>query len=186
LAMKKTTLLIGVGAFLVAATVAGWAALAIYFVVKDVALYQGKGGGEETVGTDETATSEYKIRFGTVESDLEGKDHLTKETTTIPMRLQDTGFRYGVEITPPDNEPYTYHLVFHFSAAPKVVTGDGFENLIPSKTLQTKEVTVPGGVMVDENGFDPGDPMGEQSLDVYINGKLVKTIQYTVVADTGD
>jgi hypothetical protein len=38
------------------------------------------------------------------------------------------------------------------------------------------------GAFVEDLGFDPGDPVGDHSIDILVNGKLVKTVKYTVVA----
>jgi hypothetical protein len=113
--------------------------------------------------------------------DASKRPFLSKETTTIPLKLKDSGFEYGIMITPPDDKPYRYQMVFHFSAAPKVITGNGFESSEPSDTMRTP-VTGAIGCACDEYWFDEGDPMGDQSVDVYVNGQLVKTIKYTVVA----
>jgi hypothetical protein len=169
--MKKTTLWMSVVVLLVVVSSVGWVALTGWLVERDFVLYESS-----------KVTTGYRVRFGTIETDASGNDFLGKATTTIPLRLKETGFRYGIEIVPPDDGPYTYHCVFHFSAAPKIVTGD-LAGQTPSATLQTNEVSVSGGKTLDENWFDPGDPVGEQSMDVFVNGRLVKTITYTVVPD---
>jgi len=169
--MKKMTLSMRVAASAVAAAVVCWVVLAGYLVERDFALYE----------SSRNATG-YRVRFGTIETDASGNEFFAKETTVIPFRLKDTGFRFGIEIMPPAAEPYTYHCVIHFSAVPKVLTGE-FAGQTPSATMQTNEVSVSGGTVVDDNWFDPGDPVGAESMDVFINGKLVKTFKYTVVPE---
>ena len=129
--------------------------------------------------------SGYSVRFGILQLDSSRHPFLAKETATIPQKLHDTGFEYGVLIVPPDDKPFTYQMVFHFSAPPKVITGSGFESNEPSDTMRTP-ITNASGDTYDEYWFDDGDPMGDQSIDVYINGQLVKTIKYTVVAPDDD
>jgi len=63
------------------------------------------------------------------------------------------------------------------------VAAEAFEGAEPSTTLQTNEVDVLSGERVDENWFDPGDPVGAESMDVFINGRLARTFKYTVVPD---
>ncbi len=162
--MSKGTIWIIVGVFALLLWVIGGCVLSLY-------LY------ERNVLTD------YHLRFGILSEDANGNVSLEKETTVVPLRYKDPKIFYGTEITPPDDKPYTYYCIFHFSAPPKVVSGPSFEGKEPSATLQTNPVNVPGGPTFDENWFDPGDPMGEQSVDVYINGRLVKTFNYTVIPD---
>jgi hypothetical protein len=128
-------------------------------------------------------TDDFQVKFGIVGKDSDGNDTISEETTTIPMKFQETGFAYGLTITPPDDKPYTYHCTLHFPTAPKVMSG-GFEGKTPSTTIVTDDRQVTGTV-TEPYGFDHGDPLGPQSIDLTVNGKLVKTIKFTVVEDKG-
>lgn len=125
----------------------------------------------------------YRLRFGIVSEDSNGKVTFVKETNVLPLRFKEPKILYGTEIVPPDDKPYSYYCVFHVSKAPKVLTGQNFSGKEPSTTIQTNPVNVPGGTYVDENWFDPGDPLGDCSVDVFIDGKLIKTFKYKVVSD---
>lgn len=123
---------------------------------------------------------DFDVRFGILETDSTGREFLSKEVSVLPIKYKDSGFRYGVMIAPPSNHSFTYYCVFHLSASPKVISGEAFETKEPSTTLQ--ESPAQGrGVVMEDFWFDPGDPIGEQSLDIFINGKLARTIHYTTV-----
>ena len=168
--MSNKAIFIAVGACVVLAGLVGWALLAFFILHSGILSPQ--GGAHDASG--------FVVRFGILEVDSSKNLVLAKETTTIPMKLQDTGFEYGIVIVPPDDKPFTYRMVLHFSSSPKVVTGNGFESHEPSTTMRTPVINA-SGVTYEEYGFDEGDPLGEQSIDVYINGQLAKTIKYTVV-----
>lgn len=129
----------------------------------------------------------YQISFGIFESDKEGNDYLTNETTTIPLKLQNTGFLYGFEIQPSNQDPYSYQYVLHLPA-PSTTSGDLAQTSagMPVKGALTDVATSSihansGGGTEETMWFDPGDSLGNYSVDILINGKLVKTIAYTVI-----
>lgn len=127
------------------------------------------------------APESFRVQFGVLGSRGGENDYyMAQETTTLPLKLKDTGFRYGLVITSPDGGHFTYRYVFHFSSAPKIISSDTFQSDKPSDTLKSPVVEADGSSL-EYFWFDPGDPVGAQSLDVYINEKLVKTISYTVV-----
>jgi hypothetical protein len=134
------------------------------------------------ISNSENGTTGYSIKFGILGTDAAGNDFLAQETTTIPLKYKDSGFRYGLVITPPNDEAYSYQCVFHFSSAPKVITGAAFDVNEPSATMRTPEVQA-RGEQVEYYWFDPGDPSGDQSVDIFINGKMVRTIKYKVVTE---
>lgn len=121
----------------------------------------------------------FKIRFGTVVND--GSNHYTisEETTTIPMKFGDS--TYGFEVIPPDEGVHTLQFISHFPYAPKIISGNVYESGVPSTTMPSQKFEMQGE-FVEDLGFDPGDPVGDYSIDILIDGKLVRTIKYTVVA----
>jgi hypothetical protein len=124
----------------------------------------------------------YRVRFGTVEKDKAGHPSLAAETTRLPLKFRDTGFRFGYEIVPPDQGSYTYQYVVHTPAPPATITGGlADSNSGPPTTTVTSETkTSSGGTTVDYLWFDPGDPVGDWSIDIFTNGKLQRTIKFTV------
>ena len=168
--MKHKGVFIVGGVCVALAGVAGWSLL-LFLLLHYGLLFPNKAPD----------ASGFAVRFGIIEIDPSRKPFLAQETTTIPMKLKETGFEYGVMIVPPDDKPFTYQMVFHFSSPPKMITGDGFQSNEPSATMRT-QIGEGRGTTCDEYWFDPGDPTGDQSIDVYINGQLFKTIKYTVAA----
>ncbi|MCE0498730.1 MAG: hypothetical protein LV481_12365 [Methylacidiphilales bacterium] len=168
--MNNKVILIAVGACVVLAGLVGWSLLAFFIVRSGILSSHGRTHD----------ASEYVIRFGIITNDSEGNSYVSQETTTIPMKYKNPSFQYGCEISPPDNQPYTCWCVVHFPTPPKMLTGDGFASSLPSTTVQTVKIEERGKSAVSF-GFDEGDPLGDQSIDVYINGQLAKTIRFTVV-----
>jgi len=171
--MKKETPWILAGAFLLFAWVAGCSVVA-------VVLWERNNPFSSKASSN---PADYKIKFGLVTVDADENATFSKETDVVPLRYKDSGFRFGFQITPPDERPYSFHCIYHFPSPPKILSGDSFESTVPSTTMQTKEMEVPGGTFVSGSWFDPGDPLGEQSIDVFINGKFAKTIKFTVIPD---
>jgi len=128
------------------------------------------------------ARNDYRVRFGIVEKDKAGAYFLSAETTDIPLKYRDTGFRFGYEIVPPDKDSYTYQCVIHTPVPPETITG-GLANSnpgSPSTTITSEMQKSPGGPSIDYLWFDQGDPAGDWSMDVFANGKLQRTIRFTV------
>jgi len=132
------------------------------------------------------APGNYAIRFGIFESDKAGNDNLTQETTVIPLKPRETGFLYGFEIEPSNQDPYTFQYVLHLPA-PSTVSGDlaqpsagmGAKGALTTVAASSTE-EISGGSIQETMWFDSGDPLGNYSADILINGKLVKTIEFTV------
>lgn len=129
--------------------------------------------------------ADYQIQFGILKSDSSGNYTLDQETSTLPLKLKDSGFRFGLAITPPDDKPYTYQCIVHLPTTPKVITGEGTQGIAPTTTLRMPEDRGQGSIVANF-WFDPGDPLGDESIEVLINGKPAKVIHYTVVADKSE
>ncbi|MCE0521696.1 MAG: hypothetical protein LV480_02155 [Methylacidiphilales bacterium] len=162
--MNKNALLIAGGVAFLVIWFIGWLAVAAWL-------------WERNVTIADTAT--YSVKFGIIGTDSSGQPFISQETTTIPLRYKDSGFRYGLVITSSTNGTFSYQCIFHFSAPPKITSG-GFDSSIPSQVMKTPMAQA-SGTALDYYWFDPGDPDGDQSLDVIVNGKLIQTIHYTVV-----
>ena len=155
----------------------GWL---LFWTVVGIVMYRYETVENAKAIVAEQAAATYDIKFGVLATGPDGADYLSEETATIPLKLHDTGFKYGLVITPPNDQEYTVHFIIHFSAPPKVLTGNLSSTDGDASTVRTDPERVTG-VNVQTFWFDPGDPLGDQSIDVYINDKLVKTIHYTVI-----
>jgi hypothetical protein len=132
------------------------------------------------------ANTSFDIRFGIVEETHGGHMDVVRETLIIPRRYASSGFHYGITIFPPNNDPFEIYLVARFPAAPKKISGVAKTS---AKETHGKVIKSPSqrgqGVSTIPFWFDPGDPTGEYSLEVYINKTKIKTIRYKVV-DSSD
>jgi len=132
------------------------------------------------MGAVYAGTPPYKILFGIFEKS-EGTVRL-KETTVIPLKLKSTGFEFGFEIIPSGNEPYTYQTFVHTPSPPEHIGGIAEkENPDQHALIGKTPVQMAVGPYMQPTWFDPGDPLGEWKIDVLVNGKLLKTITFTVV-----
>jgi hypothetical protein len=168
----KKSAIIALAAFFLFVWVVGWSS---------VALYLWHLNSIEAVGTADV--SSFKIRFGIVQNDGSNHFTVTQETTTIPMRFGDSS--YGFQVIPPDEGTYSVYFISHFPYPPKTISGDVFESNTPSTDMRSVTAQMQGEY-VQDMGFDPGDPAGDQSIDIWINGKLAKTIIFTVTPAADD
>ena len=125
----------------------------------------------------------FKFRFGLLANDGNNTYSIKEETTTIPMVYGDS--TYGFQVIPPDNESYSVQFIVHFPYPPKTISGDVFESNTPAADMRSVKTDMQG-TYVQDMGFDPGDPVGDHSIEIWINGKLAKTIKFTVTAPTSN
>jgi hypothetical protein len=128
------------------------------------------------------AQNNFHIRFGIIARDDLGNYFISKETTNIPRKFRETGFRFGYEVVPPDQNPYTCQFVVHLPSPPDAITG-GIAQVNPGKpstTITSQKKEISGRSYIALMWFDPGDPVGDYSVDVFVNGKLLKTIKFNV------
>lgn len=128
------------------------------------------------------AQTNYQIRFGIIERDDSGNDVLSKETSVIPRKLRETGFRFGCEIVPPDQKVYTCQYIVHVPDAPDTLTGRKTQ---PNADKPSKVFTSPKkrvyGIFTGPMWFDSGDPVGDYNIEILINDKLQKTVRFQVI-----
>jgi hypothetical protein len=130
----------------------------------------------------------YQIYFGTIEAPAAGPDGIgcvwsLKETSVIPRKYKDSGFRYGIQITSTDGKPFHYRTAVELPSPPKTVSGDfSLDNSINSgPTVTSNTYEIDGRTTVIPLWFDEGDPLGTYRLKVFVNDRLLKTFEFTVV-----
>jgi hypothetical protein len=104
-------------------------------------------------------------------------------TTVIPFFMSDTGFRYGFTISHNSNMSYKSYSV-HFLPATPITEGGIFKKYEkPTRRIETQEEEIIENHSIEEFGFEPGDPLGVDKLNIYINvnGRVAKSIIYKVV-----
>jgi len=130
----------------------------------------------------------YRVRFGILEIDSSGKARrLKEETSIIPLKLRETGFRFGLEIVPPDTKPFKFQLITYPPSAPKIITGS-FQKT--DSKVAPAAITSP---VYEANGggksplvplwFDAGDPIGNWKIKISVEGRLTATVEFAVVSD---
>ncbi len=121
------------------------------------------------------------IKFGQMEESSSGY-YVAKETTIIPLKLRDTGFKFGFSVQSSDNASFNGYKIIYMPAIPKTI-GPG----IKEKNVSYEGTVIKGkeerydGMWWEFFVFDEGDPLGKWKLEIYINGKLAKTINFKVV-----
>ncbi len=121
------------------------------------------------------------IKFGFMKETSSGS-YVTKATTTIPLKLKDTGFRFGFTVEHKKGISFKAHYVIYLPSPPKQLTGGlkkadiKNEGRIISEPPQTYK-----GLWADPFSFDEGDPLGDWKIQIYVNDDLIKTIHFRVV-----
>ena len=134
--------------------------------------------------TDETEVEDYQVIFGAVET----KNDLSlvyRDLTSLPLVTREENFYYGFTILPADNEPFNYHCHFY---PPKIAqftieTGEIVEEINDSNDsisgfrLPTRRTQ---GITTAPMWFDAGDPPGEYRIEIYINDRLTRAVDFSV------
>ena len=124
----------------------------------------------------------YEIRFGIIGVGANGESRVIRETNQIPRRDQSTGFRYGISIVPSDDRPFEIYFVAGFPSLPERTSGLAKDAPINPITQKLKSPSQTGkGVSTVPFWFDPGDPLGKYTLEIFINGQSRKYFEYNVV-----
>lgn len=120
------------------------------------------------------------IKFGIVNLNSKGSCSFYKESLIIPLKLKETGFRWGYIIESSKKEFTTYSL--SYSPKPFIeVTGTITRYDNTSNVLKSPTVKVSNGVHVECFWNDASDPIGKQKIDIYMNDKIVKTIDFEII-----
>lgn len=118
------------------------------------------------------------FRFGIVRPIAEGVFEFVADTTCIPRRYKDTGFRFGVGFNNPQGAEIEWYEIVHLPIDLRQLSGD-FQRT-STKTLRTKTLSSNQPSVIDEFWFDEGDPVGKHKLDVYVNNVLRYSVDFDV------
>ena len=119
----------------------------------------------------------FEIDFGIVGQDKRNELLVIEKTNRIPLRLKNTGFRFGFIFK--SNVVYEAQLKVRFSSSPKNLSGNTDIAVIKNNTL-TYPVVTRSGMWSHISWFDDGDPTGMWEYQIYVNKKLYRTIQFEV------
>ena len=128
--------------------------------------------------------ADYQVKFGVIEN-RNDVFLVFEDSTSLPLLTRDTGFYYGFTILPSNNEPYNYHCHFYppETAQFSCETGEIVREIAPSDNsrsgfrLPTRRTQ---GISTTPMWFDPGDPVGEYRIEIYVNDSLVKGVDFMV------
>ena len=119
-------------------------------------------------------------KFGILAQTRDDTWHLEAETTRIPRRYKDSGFRFGLEFTNWDRAPLEWYEVMRLPAETKQATGN-FTRSEP-RVLRTKPQSSDQERITDDFWFDEGDPLGRHRMELVVNGVQVFAVDFEVVA----
>lgn len=126
-----------------------------------------------------TVANAQEFKFGVLRLMPNGQYTMDVETTRIPRRLKETGFRFGVAIDNPRGETIEWYPVIHLPAPLKQLTG-GLEKVSPTVVRGDTQRSNDKHI-VDHFWFDAGDPLGPHRLEVYVYGVPRFSINFEVV-----
>lgn len=113
--------------------------------------------------------SNYIVKFGIFEHD---SYTFHEETTTIPMKYDDTGFACGYCIYSKDKTDFVEYSITY----PPIPHADGKKH----SGLRGPTAKSFNGNVARKFGFDKGDPTGIWNTDFYVNGQLLTSISFEV------
>jgi hypothetical protein len=143
-------------------------------LVGTVALIAATGCSERA---DEPERTGFLVKAGIMEPVNARGDrlHETQRITMDPSRRP--GWCFLVD--PPDDQTYEVYSVTHLPGEPRQLTGD-FAGQPESSTGLKSAVSRVDGIRPFCFDFDPGDPLGEYRVEVFINGALHSELRMQV------
>ena len=118
-----------------------------------------------------------------MKKDAAGKYHVYSETTAIPLiyKDKDPDFRFGYSIKTASDQPFNTYMIMHPPAAFEKFTGEfkDADKKEDGKTIQSPAKKAVAAFTYSLR-FDRGDPPGQYKIDIYINNKLERTIDFVV------
>jgi hypothetical protein len=118
---------------------------------------------------------DYEIKFGYFETCCD-----IIESNTIPMKYKNTGFRFGYIIKSKSDMNFQEYSIAY--PPQKAVLGGNVVDLSNNRTsLRGRTKQARNGIIIHRYNFDEGDPIGNWKHEIYLNGNLFKTINFTVV-----
>jgi hypothetical protein len=108
-----------------------------------------------------------------------GDYEMDVEIRQIPLRMRESGFRWGIAFKNPTGEEISWYEVVHLPARLEHMSGDLSEvtpREVKSEVNKSRERHI-----VDQFWFDQGDPIGSYKIDLYINNRKRCTIAFEVV-----
>jgi hypothetical protein len=134
----------------------------------------------------ENPSNDVTVKFGIMAKDKNGNLVVEKVTTDIPLNL-DPEFKFGFEVIHHSQGDFTGHVILFLPESPNSIRFTEGENYKPFKYNHSDEgKIIESGKIQYKNywfgdfGFSKGDPVGDWKIEIYINDKLEKTINFNV------
>jgi len=127
--------------------------------------------------------SEVQVQFGILAKGANGGDYVISEVRELPFILRDK-MRFGLVFISRSPREFMAQVVHYLPERPRTL-GGSLREVVGVQTPRGYEIAGPvlkyveGGVR--SLGLNEGDPLGRYELDLFIDGKLAKTIKYRVV-----
>jgi hypothetical protein len=120
-----------------------------------------------------------RCRLGILRILPNGDHEMDVETRQIPLRMLESGFRWGVTFENPSGKEISWYEIVHLPARLKEMSGD--LSAVSINEVKTEINHSHERHIVDQFWFDEGDPMGKHVLDLYINDRKKCTLTFEVV-----
>ena len=131
-----------------------------------------------------TVAEDISIRFGKLEiaekvGPTSYRFALVEETNKVPLLTLKQGGIYGIEYSAPENHKYTIQVKAIIPPNVKETDGDLLSTKRESdRTVMVFKLRNHQGTVVEPFLFSNGDPEGQYTIEVILNGTLFKTITY--------
>ena len=132
--------------------------------------------------------SEVQVQFGILAKGADGGDYVIREVRELPFVLRDK-MHFGLVFTKRGAREFMAQVVHYLPERPRILQGS-IQEVVGVQTARGYEIAGPilkyvqGGVRV--LGLNEGDPLGRYELDLFIDGRLAKTVRYGVVSKVAD
>jgi hypothetical protein len=120
------------------------------------------------------------FRFGIIREVTEGDFEFVEETTRIPRKYKNSGFRWGIGFDNPSCASIEWYENIHLPTDLKTVSGNLQKTRTKVMRTQTHRSSQP--TVVDDFWFDEGDPLGKHRIELFINGAPVYWLDFQVIA----
>jgi hypothetical protein len=121
------------------------------------------------------------VKFGILKQVSPGEYRMDVQTTRIPRKLKETGFRFGIEFENPNREAIDWFEVVHLPAPLKEASGD--TRKVAPEAIQTDLYRSSDARIVDHFWFDEGDPLGMHRLELFVKGQRIYSVSFEVVSE---
>lgn len=119
----------------------------------------------------------YDFSFGILGQRPDKTRFVSEETTLIPRRLKETGFRFGYTINERSGGTFIVQTIFTPPSRPKTVTG----TLQQAGNSVVSAETTHQGTAAKSFSFSEGDPLGDWQLEVWLDGKADRVVKFRVI-----